>query len=339
MHAVITGGSGFLLSHVIRSWLIANPSAHVTEISTTPPDADLKDFLSSVLERVTFVTGDVRCPEEWIDQIKPDSVDLIVHGAAVCPINTDAEKTLERASIATTVDINVMGTVAVLEWARRLPNLRRLVYVSSGVYGYGRKVGPNAPHEGPIEESAPLMPQDATYDITKAAGEWLVSRYRDLFAMDCVSVRPSAIYGPMDRDSAGRAAHVAPWHMAKAAVAGKLFKVNDLDARYDWLYGPDAARAFVEIMDAKQLNHDVYNISYGMPVTLRDLAAGVRVEIPDFRIEESTAPEFVQPTNFRGGVWSVRSNQRLMREFGWHPTPAVGAMADYIRWLNTCRDR
>ena len=69
-----------------------------------------------------------------------------------------------------------MGTVAALDWVRQLKNLKRFLYMSSGVYGYGKKglsqVGP----EPAIDEDAPLEPQAALYDISKAISEQLVKR-------------------------------------------------------------------------------------------------------------------------------------------------------------------
>jgi UDP-glucose 4-epimerase len=336
-HAVITGGTGFLLGHVAREWLRADPAARATLVSNHPPDAAFKDFIAPVADRVAHVAGDVRRPADWTAGIDPAGVDILVHGAALCPMS-EAE---ERARLARTVDVNVMGTVAALEWARSLPRLRRVIYVSSGVYGYGHVAEPGAPPgrppepspEPPIEETAPLAPEAATYDITKAAGEWLAGRYAALFGLPCLSVRPSAIFGPMDRDSAGRTIHPAPWHMARAARAGRPFRVNHARAGYDWLYAADAGRAIAALMAAKDTAHDVYNVGYGRPATLADLAEGVARVVPGFRLEESATPDFRQPTDRRGGVWRVRSSARLESETGWRPTPLPDAMADYMRWL------
>lgn len=328
-HAFVTGGTGFLMVHAIREWLAATPGGRVTALGRAAPEPDVMRYLEDVAERVTFLRGDVRHPEGWASRVT-SPVDLLVHGAALCPM-TEAE---EAALWAETVEVNVGGTVAVLTWAAGLqPRPGRVIYVSSGVYGYGEEAAAGAPPGASVTEETPLAPQEATYDITKAAGEWLVARWGRLNGIGTVSVRPSAIFGPLDRDTEGRLQHPAPWHMARAALSGRALSVNDAEAGYDWLYAPDAGRAMAAILNAARLRHDTYNIGFGRPATLRDLARGARMVCPEFDLFESADPDVLQRTDRRGGVWSVRDTSRLEAEFGWRPTPLPQAMAAYLRWL------
>lgn len=328
-HAVVTGGTGFLMVHVIAEWLRMTPGARVTALGRTPPEPAVQVYLGDLADRVTFLEGDARAPEGWAAQVRAP-VEFVVHGAALCPL-TEVE---ERAHWTQTVAVNVMGTVAVLDWAAALPvPPSRVIYVSSGVYGYGAPSAPGAPPAPPVTEDTPLAPQDATYDITKAAGEWLVARWSALTGIAALSVRPSAIFGPLDRDTDGRAQHPAPWHIAQAALAGRTLRVNDRRAGYDWLYAPDAGRAIGHLLNAADPRHKVYNIGLGRPASLADLAEGARRVCPDFRLIEAEAPDFVQPMDRRGGVWSVRDMARLEAEFGWTPTPLSDAMEHYLRRL------
>ncbi|MEM9754453.1 MAG: NAD(P)-dependent oxidoreductase [Pseudomonadota bacterium] len=328
-HAVVTGGTGFLMAHVARAWLEAQPNGHVTLVGRAGPEPQVIAWLADTADRATFLAGDVRRPADWGPKIS-GPVDVVVHGAALCPLGAEEE----AARWAETVDVNVMGTVALLDWVAQLnPVPRRVIYVSSGVYGYGTDAAPNTPPAPAIAEDAPLLPQDATYDITKAAGEWLTARWGAITGIDTCAVRPSAIFGPLDRDTDGRTRHPAPWHMARAAMAGRHLTVNDPDAGYDWLYAPDASRAIGAIMTATAPRHPVYNIGYGRPTRLAELAEGVRRVVPEFALTPSPTPEFVQPTDRRGGVWSVRDTSRLEAEFDWRPTPLPDAMALYLRWL------
>lgn len=328
-HAVVTGGTGFLIVHLVNEWLRATPGGHVTVLGRAPPEQAILDYLSERASRVRFFCGDVRHPEAWAAEVA-GPVDFLVHGAALCPM-TEAE---EAALWAETVEVNVMGTVAMLTWAAGLERPpRRVLYISSGVYGYGAETAPDAPQAPPVTEETPLDPRDATYDITKAAGEWLVARWSSLTGIEAVSVRPSAIFGPLDRDTEGRMQHPAPWHIARAAIAGQPLSVNDMKAGYDWLYAPDAGRAMAMILNAGQLEHNVYNIGFGRRASLEDLALGARSICPDFDLREDDNPDFAQRTDRRGGVWSVRDMARLESEFDWRPTPLPQAMATYLRWL------
>lgn len=328
VHAVVTGGTGFLMVHVIREWLTATPGARVTVVGRTAPGPEVIDYLGPLADRATFLCGDVRHPEGWAEAVQ-GSVDFLVHGAALCPM-TQAEETELWAE---TVDVNVMGTVAMLSWVAALESKpSRVLYVSSGVYGYGVEATSDAL---PVDEDTPLAPQDATYDITKATGEWLVARWAALNGIEAVSVRPSAIFGPLDRDTEGRMQHPAPWHIARAALAGRELAVNDVQAGYDWLYAPDAGRAMAMILNAPTLRHPCYNIGLGRPAALADLARGAQKVCPDFALVETEHPDYVQRTDRRGGVWSVRDTARLEAEFGWRPTPLHEAMATYLRWLQS----
>ncbi|MGK4455707.1 NAD-dependent epimerase/dehydratase family protein, partial [Klebsiella pneumoniae] len=83
------------------------------------------------------------------------------------------------------VDVNLMGTVAVLEWARTVAGLKRLIYVSSGaVYKHH---GPDRPGE-PLPEDGYVMPR-TLYGVSKLASELITERYGELFGLSTTSVR------------------------------------------------------------------------------------------------------------------------------------------------------
>ena len=335
MTLLVTGGAGFVLSHVVRQWLERDERARAIVVDRSGGGDSAEVFFRPVRERMRVILADVVDTPFWTARVDPAEVRLLIHGAALSPITTDPARSPDRDDPAETLRVNVMGTARTLDWARTLPNLRRLIYVSSGVYGYGRKGGPEDPPEPPIDEDAPLEPDAALYDISKATGEMLVRRFADVFGLCCVSVRPSAVYGPMDRHTRARMVHPLPWHMAHRAVAGEAFSVNSLEASYDWVYAPDVARAVLCLLDAEAPRHPVYNIGYGRPATAADLLQGVQAAAPDFRVTETGGgcADYVQPRHMRGGVWRVRSTQRLEREFDWRPTPHRQAMAEYLRWL------
>ena len=335
MTLLVTGGTGFVLSHVVRRWLERDEGARVVVIDRAGGDASAEVFFRPVRDRMRVILADVVDTASWTGQVDPAEITEVIHGAALSPITTDPAQSPDRDAPAETVRVNIMGTAGTFDWARTLPNLRRLVYMSSGVYGYGRKGAPDDPPEPPISEEAPLEPDAALYDISKATGEMLARRFADLFGLSCVSVRPSAVYGPMDRHSDARQVHPVPWHMVHRAAAGEAFSVNSLDASYDWVYAPDVARAMLCLLDAETPRHPVYNIGYGRPATIADLLEGAQAAVPDFRLTETgdDTADYVQPLHMRGGVWRIRSSRRLEQEFGWRPTPHRRAMEEYVRWI------
>ena len=335
MTLLVTGGTGFVLSHVVRHWLERHREQETIVVDRAGFDASAERFFAPVRERMRVVRADVVDTPSWTTEVDPSDVTELVNGAALSPITSDPALSPDRDTPAETVRVNILGAARVFDWARTLPNLRRLIYMSSGVYGYGARGAPEDPPEPPIGEEEPLEPDAALYDISKATGELIARRFAEVFGLSCVSVRPSAVYGPMDRHSDARQVHPLPWHMAHRAVAGEPLSVNSLRASYDWVYAPDVARAIVLLLEAKEPRHAVYNIGFGRRASAADLLEGVRVEIPDFALTETgdEGADYVQPLHMRGGVWRVRSSQRLEDEFGWRPTPHRQAMADYVRWL------
>ena len=335
MTLLVTGGTGFVLSHVVRQWLERNEEEEIIVVDRAGLDASAEVFFRPVRERMRMILADVVDTPSWTGEVDPSEVTELIAGAALSPITNDPAQSPDRDAPAETVRVNIMGAARTFDWARTLPALRRLIYVSSGVYGYGVKGSPDNPPEPPIGEDAPLEPDAALYDISKATGELIARRFADVFGLSCVSVRPSAVYGPMDRHTDARLVHPLPWHMAHRAVAGEPFSVNSLAASYDWVYAPDVARAILCLLEAEAPRHAVYNIGYGRPATAADLLEGVRAALPHFRETESGdgPADYVQALHMRGGVWRIRSSQRLEEEFGWCPTPHRQAMEEYVCWL------
>src|SRR5207302_10300775 len=109
-----------------------------------------------------------------------------------------------------------MGTVAMLEWARTLPNLKRFIYVSSGaVYKHH---GPDRPGE-PLPEDGYVMPR-RLYGISKLASELITERFGEVFGLSTASVRQSSVYGPMDRVSGSRNFRYALTRIVPIALEG-----------------------------------------------------------------------------------------------------------------------
>jgi UDP-glucose 4-epimerase len=249
----------------------------------------------------------------------------------------EAKREPEAENPARIIDVNVMGTVALLEWARTLPNLERFIYVSSGaVYKHH---GPDRPGE-PLPEDGYVMPR-RLYGISKLTSELVSERYGDLFGLSTASVRPSSVYGPMDRVTASRNFRHVPNRIAHMALDGvRCVRVNTLDAVGDYIYVEDVASAIVSLLRAPRLRYSAYNIACGVTASIRDMVEWAAEKVPGFRAEVVPAEQadIVQDPALSDGMWGAYDISRIGAETGWRPRPMRAALHAYMNWIAAERD-
>jgi UDP-glucose 4-epimerase len=244
-----------------------------------------------------------------------------VHGATIT----------SSADAALVLDVNVGGTVAVLNWAQKLPALRRLVYVSSGaVYGDS---GTTAGQELVSEEHA--VDPSTPYAASKVSAERVTDDHRERLGLDAISVRLSTVYGPMDRHTPARTVESIPFTVARTAVRGDRITVDSLDGRGDWIHARDVADALVALLTQPRLQHSVYNVAYGQLVSVGELLRVAADAVPGTECS-IVAPERAafRFGRLRGGpAWGAYDISRIRNELGWRPTPLADAFAEYVGWL------
>jgi nucleoside-diphosphate-sugar epimerase len=181
----------------------------------------------------------------------------IVHAAAITAVDPATERSLG----ARMVEVNVVGTLRLLEVARQ-SKVRRMLYISSsGVYGSTQVADP-------IPETAPLPDQElGLYTISKIAAERLCLRYAELMDVDVVVGRLSGPYGPMERDTGVRPIMSPIYQLATAALTQDDVRARAEDASFDWTCTLDLALAAQLLLEAETLRYRVYNLSGGEPST------------------------------------------------------------------------
>ncbi len=144
--------------------------------------------------------------------------------------------------------------------------------------------GPDRPGE-PLPEDGYVMPR-RLYGISKLASELITERYADLFGFSAASVRPSSVYGSMDRVTASRNFRHAPNRVAHMAVEGvQRVRVNTLAAGRRLRHVEDVAQAIVALLRAPALRYSAYNIAAGSTATLGDLVTWAAEKAPGFHAE------------------------------------------------------
>ncbi len=335
MTLLVTGGTGFAMSVLAKAWLDRDPSAKVVLLDQAGLDAAASKFFAPVADRVTLITADVLDPATWSPQLSQHEISAIVHGATITPISRGsaaaAQREPEAENPARIIDVNLMGTVRVLEWARQRQGLRRFIYVSSGsVY---RNHGPDWSGE-PLPEDGYVAPL-RLYGISKFASEMIVNRYKDLFGIPAISVRLASVYGPMDRTTASRNFRHVPNRVAHMALAGETVRPTNLEAIGDYVHCEDVACAIIALIEAPRLRYRTYNIGSGMSVSIGDFIKFAAEKVPQLRFELSALGvcDIDQNPHLSTGMWGVYDLARIFADTGWRPRPVREAFHDYMDWI------
>lgn len=320
MATLVTGGTGFVASNIVRE--LARAGHQVVCLDINGPDRTVEDFVKEVSSRVTFIQGNI-LDWETVAKVGADhSVDKIVHAAVYTASRVDVESQRSRDVI----DINIEGTANLLELGRTL-HVDRFIYVSSGaVYG-AASLGDRT-----LNEDTPTVPQNL-YAITKYASELLTQRYGELHQFSTASVRLSTPYGPMERVTGHRAVMSVFHNWTGQVVRGEAICVEDLDLGRDYTYVADISDGIRTVLDAASLPHNLYNLTAGVWLTFREILAQLRELAPSVEVIELDATGDQSQLWGGGPFRGPLSGHRLFQDLKWTPKYDLKAgLEDYLRW-------
>jgi UDP-glucose 4-epimerase len=283
VRAVVTGGAGFIGSHVVEALLVRGDEVTVVD--------DLsRGKCENVPEGARLVQADVRKGLQAIfDEARPE---VCFHLAAQVDVRVSVEQPAHDA------DVNVLGTVAVLEAARR--HRAQVVFASTGGAIYGECNGP-APEDA---ERRPVAP----YGVAKLAGEEYLAAYNRLYGTGHVSVRYGNVYGPR-QDPHGEAGVVAIFLGRLAAgEAPRIF--GDGTQTRDYVYAGDVAHA---TLSAVRREGGVFNVGTGAETSVVELYELCR------RVAGSSLEAEPAPARLGELQRSVLDAGKAERELGWRP--------------------
>jgi UDP-glucose 4-epimerase len=309
MRILVTGGFGVNGSWVVRRLL---------ELGHEPVIAENRIDRSLVtdLPDVPVVELDVRDLDAVRRALAEYQIERIVHMAGVL---------LADQSPVAAVEVNVGGTTNICEAAVEA-GLDRVVYTSSRAV-YGNIAGEHAhPMYVPITEDHAIDPF-TMYDRTKAAGEWVGRWYAQARDLSWVALRFATIYGPGKQVRHGGVSAYSRIIEEPAAGRPVLFESGG-DQRDDTIYVADVAEAIVAAVTHPAPRYDAYNISSGTGVTMGDIAAAVRAEIPDADI---TIGPGLDPFAMGVSYYAVLDSSRARDDLGWSPRFDLAAgVRDYL---------
>lgn len=323
MAVLVTGGSGLVGLNIIEQLL--GRGDPVLAFSLTPFPETAIALLETLPGDLAVVDGDVR-DGEIVDRLFcGHAIDRVIHGAAIT-----ADDTRARRHMRDIVEVNILGTIEVLEASRR-HEVSRFVYISSAsVYGQSRYA------DAAVAETAPALPE-AVYGTTKFAAERAALSYRSLWGMDVVAVRPHAVFGRWEYDTGLRDLLSPPLQATRLAVAGEQAVLPRADSR-DWLYGTDAARGILALLDLARPRYDVYNLASGDRWGMVDWCDRLAAAFPGFSSRLATTPDEANINLYGDRDRAPLTTDRLAADAGFRAELGLdAAFADYMGWIRAHR--
>jgi len=284
---LITGGAGFIGSHVTRMLAARGADVHVIDnLFAGEP--------SFVPDTATFHECDI-LSKNLADTVQTVTPDAIIHQAAIHYIPYCNENPEDA------FDVNVMGTRRVLNAAESVDTLDRLVYTSSAaVY---------PPADEAHHETDPTGPMDI-YGRSKLVGEDLLELFHQRTGVSTASARLFNVYGPNETNE-----HLLPAILEQIRDGTRTIELGNLTPARDFVYVEDVARAIISILTELDDSYRAYNIGTGTEHTVREVvdrvsaALGEEITITqdEERVRESDRPHLCADV------------ARIEREIGWQP--------------------
>ena len=308
MNILVTGGAGFIGSHLVRRLLAKGEKVTALDNLSTglaenlPPEAEFieMDILDEGLKKV----------------VAAGAFDAIVHLAAQTMVDVSIKDPLFDAQT------NLLGTVRVLE-AARAANVKRIVFASTAAaYGDVKE------DDLPVREAQPTEPM-SFYGLSKLSVEKYLAMYHQLYGLEYVILRFANVYGERQGDG-GEGGVISIF--AKAMAEGRDITIyGDGEQTRDFVYAGDIAEGIVAALQTEEVNA-AYNLSTQTETSLRELVSLLseicgREIVPKYGSERDG-------DNYK----SMLSNSRARRGLGWQPeiSLADGLRRTYEYFCGKC---
>jgi UDP-glucose 4-epimerase len=305
MRVLVTGGAGFIGSHLVDALLAAGEDVTVVDHLRRGHVHNLADALTHGAELVRGDVTDVEAMERVLGAVRPD---VIFHLGAQIDVRASVRDPSRDSHV------NVGGTAAMLEAARRTGTPRVVLASTAGVYG--------DPAGIPITEEAAIAPL-SPYGASKAAAESYMGLFRRLHGLSTLSLRLSNVYGPR-QDAHGEAGVIAIF--CGAAAHGDTATIyGDGEQTRDFIYVGDVVEAFRAAGAGSA--EGALNVSTGIETSLGYLARELRlVTTPAPARAGEIKRSCLDPSAIRQALgWQARVDldEGLRRTLAALPAPAM----------------
>lgn len=291
MRVLVTGGAGFIGSHLVRACLDAGEEVRVfDDMSSGKPEN-----LSEVASEIELVVGSV------VDlpalERAARGCEVVYHQAAIASVPRSVEDPVGTHAV------NATGTLHALEAARRAGSRRFVLASSTAVYGDDPQL--------PKREDMPCDPR-SPYALQKLVGELYCDQYARLFGLEAVALRYFNVFGPR-QDPKSEYAAVVP-RFATACLRREPAQIHgDGEQSRDFTFVADTVRANLLAAEAKDAPGHVINVAGGRRISLNELYATLQ------RITGSTVPATHGPPRAGDVKHSLADLSRARTLLGFEP--------------------
>lgn len=299
---LVTGGAGFIGSNLVKQLLEHGNSVTVFDNFMSGNKNNLAPFPD-----VNLIVGDIR-DKDAVDKAV-ENIEVIFHLAA----SVGNKRSIDQP--VTDAEINVLGTVNILEAARKAGVHKIVTSSSAGIFGELKTM--------PIDESHPIEP-DSPYGCTKLCEEKLCLSYAKLYPMEAVCLRYFNVYGPNQRfDAYG---NVIPIFVFRMLRNEPIIIYGDGEQTRDFVHVNDVVQANINAADADGVS-GAFNIASGTNISINRLAAIIAKSNKEKVVIEYTSE---RPGDVRHSLANISlANKRI----NYLPTVELEkGVVEYIKW-------
>lgn len=344
MKILVTGGAGFIGSHVTEALLARGDQVLCFDNFNDyySPARKRKNVAPFLSHRDPFPTGsckegenpsyrlyeqdirDLEGMESIFASVKdpegPEEIEKIIHMAALVGVRHSVENPLDYPSV------NERGPLYLLELARRY-GVQNFVFAScSSVYGASVK-DPEGNKKTPFSETDPTDRPLAPHATSKKASEPLAHAYHHTYGLRCTSLRLFSVYGPPGRPD------MAPYLFTQRISEGKEITLfHEGRRQQDWTYVEDFVQGVVAALDA-DFEYEVINLGYSRPIPMRDFVTIIE-ELVGRKAASISCP--LPPSELFITHAHISKARRLL---GYEPkTSLEEGLPRFVEWFRSHRD-
>src|SRR5436309_6557237 len=316
MRILVTGGAGFIGSHLVERLLAAGHTVVILDDFNDFYDPQIKQAnIAGFAKHVTIHHVDLRDGASVRNLFHREKFEVIAHLAA-------------RAGVRPSIqypqlyyDTNVSGTLHLLE-AARMTGVERFIFASSSsVYGVSKTV--------PFSEDQHLTQTLSPYAATKIAGEFLCSTYSHLHQMRVVALRYFTVYGPRQRPD------LAIHQFTRRISTGQpIDQFGDGSTRRDYTYIDDIIQGTMAALDYSGAPYEIFNLGESETIPLKDLISAIENALgKQAKINELPEQPGDMPLTYAG----ISKARKLL---GYSPTTKFSeGLPKFVEWFLRSQSR